>query len=45
MVDSAPRSANLETESAGHTLAIDVNPCQKGKKRETPKSWLSAVVC
>jgi len=37
MVGTAPRSGALETESAGHPSAIDVNPCQKGKKRETPR--------
>ncbi len=37
MVGPGPRRASLETESAEHPSRIGVNPCQKGKKRKTPR--------
>jgi len=37
MVGSDPRSESLETESAKHPSKFALNPCGKGKKRETPR--------
>ena len=36
-VGSAPRIKSPKKESAEHPSGIDVNPCQKGNNRKTPR--------